>query len=370
MEPEPGDQCECWMEARKKWVLAKILGVRKDGDSNERKFCVHYEGFNKRLEEWVGIESLKLDSIVRGDTEKKGEHDTMMRNVEYLRFASFKIKAWYFSPLPEPFDKIKAAERGEQLSPMDKLTLYCCEFCMRFFRTNSEFERHASTCTVTHPPGDEIYRCGRVSAYEVDGAVARRYCVNLCLVTKLFLLHKAEYYSYAPEEFNFYIVCLNDVRGAHPVGFFSKEKDSQCGNNLACILTFPCYQNMGIGKFLVQLSYEFSKIEKKPGTPEKPLSDLGFLTYRSYWKDAIIECLWEHRHERLTFDAISSYTGMTLDDIKRAMLDGKFVRRVDGETVFALTNDQIKTWKKKNRTRLLKVDPKCIRWTPYVNRKK
>lgn len=379
MEPAAGDTCMCWRQSHNEWVECEILLQRDDGDG-ERSYFVHYANINKRWDEWVPRSSLDEKTLCKkvgnkgrktsghgNQAEENAEADLSyfgkMRNIEYLRFAHFKIKAWYFSPVPDPFDKLQAVQRGEQLLRVDRDTLYCCEFCMRFFRTNREYEEHCKRCDVTHPPGDEIYRCGRVSAYEVDGAFAPRYCVNLCLITKLFLFHKAEYYQ--PGEFHFYVVCMNDVRGAHPIGFFSKEKQSQHGYNLACILTFPCYQKMGIGRFLVQLSYEFSKIEKRPGSPEKPLSDLGFLTYRSYWKEAIVQCLYEHRHEQLSFSAISNYTGMSAEDVKFALKDGKFIRKVDGEPVFALTNEQIQQWKTKSRRRFMKLDPNCIRWTPY-----
>lgn len=74
----------------------------------------------------------------------------------------------------------------------------------------------------------------------------------------MFLDHKTLYYDV--DLFLFYVLCECDEHGAHIVGYFSKEKASEEGHNLACILTLPAYQRKGYGKFLISFSYELSKV--------------------------------------------------------------------------------------------------------------
>jgi MOZ/SAS family len=88
------------------------------------------------------------------------------------------------------------------------------------------------------------------------------------------------------------------------------------GYNLACILTFPQYQQAGYGKFIISLSYELTKREGKTGSPEKPLSDLGKVSYRSYWTHVLMNLLANcDANTDITMNDMSQQTGIKTEDI-------------------------------------------------------
>lgn len=169
-----------------------------------------------------------------------------------------------------------------------------CEYTFSFFLNKASLLHYQQSKSISyqvapHPPGNEIYRDGNLSMFEVDGSIAHTYCQNLAYLAKLFLDHKTLYFDVDP--FIFYVLCEVDDVGAHPVGYFSKEKYSDVGYNLACILTFPCHQRKGYGRFLIAFSYLLSKREGKVGSPEKPMSDLGQAAYIPFWISEVVDYL-------------------------------------------------------------------------------
>ncbi|GMF64529.1 unnamed protein product [Phytophthora lilii] len=135
----------------------------------------------------------------------------------------------------------------------------------------------------------------------------------------LFLDHKTLYYDVDP--FLFYIICEVDSHGFHPVGYFSKEKYSELGYNLACILTFPCHQRKGYGHFIIQFSYELSKKEEKVGSPEKPLSDLGLVSYRSYWTHELLRILRDYPEKEVSIMELTRVRELLCSGYERYKLD-------------------------------------------------
>lgn len=155
----------------------------------------------------------------------------------------------------------------------------------------------------------------------------------------------------------------NDAIGHHLIGYFSKEKYSSEDYNVACILTLPQYQRMGYGKMLISFSYELSKIEKKVGSPEKPLSDLGLLSYRSYWTDVILDILYNFSAE-ITVQEISEATSITCDDIMNTLHVNEMIKTYKGQFIICLGKKDIEYHERNMKKNKVKIDPDFIDWVP------
>ena len=251
---------------------------------------------------------------------------TRMKNIELIELGRHRIRPWYFSPYPQEMVNLPC--------------IYICEFCLKYRKSRKCLERHLVKCNLRHPPGNEIYRKGSISFFEIDGRKNKNYAQNLCLLAKLFLDHKTLYYDTDP--FLFYVMTEFDSRGFHIVGYFSKEKESTEDYNVACILTLPPYQRKGYGKLLIEFSYELSKFEGKTGSPEKPLSDLGLLSYRSYWAHTILDILLtvkplvENEKPQITINEISELTSIKKEDVISTLQNLSLINYHKGQYIVTL----------------------------------
>ncbi|CAG8491901.1 1454_t:CDS:1 [Dentiscutata heterogama] len=433
-------------EQQKEFRKAEILSIRTN-NAGHTEYYVHFMEFNKRLDEWVGIERLDLSREIERPVKKrtgKGgirETDTppcigspmrdgsrtptsvgqkrkissledfsnpttplieqpnddyesvdgnvtpgnatplgpmaatfskeqeierlrtsgsmtqshseisRVKNLEKIHFGEYDVETWYFSPYPREYS--------------EAAVVYICEFCLFHFISEKQLRRHCLKCIVRHPPGNEIYRCDDISFFEIDGNKQKVYCRNLCLLSKLFLDHKTLYYDVDP--FLFYIMCKQDEYGCHMIGYFSKEKESTEGYNLACILTLPQHQRKGFGRLLIAFSYELSKKEGKVGSPEKPLSDLGLLSYRSYWSEVIVELLLETKelNEDIAIEDISARTSIATTDIIQTLQTLGAIKPYKGQQIICLSDGVIASYHKaKEKHKNRRIEESCLQWTP------
>ncbi|KAM4667960.1 histone acetyltransferase KAT6B isoform 6-T10 [Amazona ochrocephala] len=299
------------------------------------------------LEVFKQARELSLEKIGCKNTGETGG-----RYPSVIEFGKYEIQTWYSSPYPQEYARLPK--------------LYLCEFCLKYMKSKNILLRHSEKCGWFHPPANEIYRRNDLSVFEVDGNVSKIYCQNLCLLAKLFLDHKTLYYDVEP--FLFYVLTKNDEKGCHLVGYFSKEKLCQQKYNVSCIMIMPQYQRQGFGRFLIDFSYLLSRREGQAGSPEKPLSDLGRLSYLAYWKSVILEYLNCHHEKQISIKGMSRATGMCPHDIATTLQQHSMIDKREDRFVIIRREKLISSHmeKLKANPRINEVDPESLRWTPLL----
>ncbi|KAF9058803.1 histone acetyltransferase ESA1 [Rhodocollybia butyracea] len=270
-----------------------------------------------------------------------------VKNLNRLQIGKYEVETWYFSPYPKEYAHLPI--------------LYICEFCLCFFPSPFMLSRHRLRCTLLHPPGNEIYRHEDISFYEIDGKRQLGWCRNLSLLSKCFFGSVKLFYNLL-----IYILqVIRDSAGCHIIGYFSKEKESAENYNVACILTLPHHQRHGYGKLLIEFSYELSKKEGKLGSPEKPLSDLGLLSYRAYWSEVIVDLLVEWDGD-ISIDEVAQKTSITHADVMNTCITLQLFKHYKGQHLIVLNNavlERHERLRKKNRRR---IHSENLRWKAPV----
>lgn len=341
-----------------------------------------------------------------GETPARTKTQATPSKIKCINIGGFEIDTWHAAPYPEEYSRNKH--------------LYICEFCLKYMSSDFVAWRHKLKCSAKHPPGDEIYRDNitnpetgartTLSFWEVDGRRNPLYCQNLCLLAKLFLGSKTLYYDVEP--FLFYIMTENDEFGCHFVGYFSKEKRgpgppvpsmleadageneelpsggidqevqnsstdpalSSPGNNVSCILVLPVHMRRGFGRVLIEFSYMLTKQECRTGSPEKPLSDMGLVSYRSYWRSVLCRLLLRYRGQpggsaKISLARIAKETGMTPDDIISTLEALRFLVRDPVTKTYAMRLDYeyMKEYvDQQDEKANIQLNQELLLWTAYV----
>ena len=148
---------------------ARVVERRLDKNGNW-EYYMHYEDFDRRLDEWVtqdrlGDEVIKhrscgevasaesnqkmtrtqkrrFDEIhttmpvdvdpTTAALEHEREQATKVKNIQTVELGKYEMETWYYSPYPEEFSKCNK--------------LFLCEFCLKYFRKSKTLERHKGKC--------------------------------------------------------------------------------------------------------------------------------------------------------------------------------------------------------------------------------
>ena len=373
------DNVQVYNDIEHDYLDAKVLEIKENETTKEKLYYIHFLNLEKRMDKWVeqhyvlknyGHSNFSLDGsnfinhqllkenavltrkkaalyMNESDKEVEGEEKVKVRNIEKIIIGYYSIEAWYFSPYPSNFTSQKV--------------LYICEHCLKYFKYKNTLIHHLKECEYQIPPGKKIYEMEippekstsqkenrisfLVSVYEVLGSEQKLFCQNLCLIAKLFLDHKSIYFDVSP--FKFYIIYEKDNNGYHIVGYFSKEMSDSSEFNLSCIMILPPFQRKGYGQFLISLSYFLSNKLKKISSPETPLSDLGKLSYKSYWTMTILNAILKNKGI-LNVQTISEQTGIRIEDINYTLNELSLIKYWKGQQVIQNINiKQIEEFLKK-----------------------
>jgi hypothetical protein len=142
-------------------------------------------------------------------------------------------------------------------------------------------ETHMEHCTVPFRP---LYEEEGLKVSKIESLKRKQL---LSIVSQMFIRSKTVYYEV--DEYDFYIVYDAEV-----FGYFSRYRGGK--HSLNCLLVFPCFQGLGWGTVLTDISVAPSA-RMLPGgaepacdmrSPEKPYTKKAIVCFRKYWQYAVV----------------------------------------------------------------------------------
>ena len=116
---------------------------------------------------------------------------------------------------------------------------------------------------------------------------------------------------------------------------------------------------------LISISYELTKLEKTTGSPEKPLSDLGKISYRSYWAYVIGKCFIANQD--ITMQDIQNMTGIKYDDVLSTLHSMNLLKSWKGQYVISIKQEFLDQQNIQSR-RIRLCNPDCLTWEPPIEK--
>ncbi|KAF3239209.1 Histone acetyltransferase [Orbilia oligospora] len=324
---------KAWVEKDGEPRKAEILS--KTTRKGEPVFYVHYQDFNKRLDEWVAASRIDITREVEFPVPEKPTPPKKEQSYPNLKNQKKdkKLPRDSIASTPDP----TAGPSTPSASTSRPLK-----------RNRVTFEaEHASpqSFAATPAPDDDGIDLVETPAGNVISAPQTDPTIGI----------------------------NGEVEG------FSKEKEieklrtsgsmTQSAHEVARVRNLSKLQ---IGKYEVETCYELSKREGKLGSPEKPLSDLGLLGYRAFWQEVIVDLLVEVKENKgeISVDEIAARLAMTANDVVHTLQNLNMIKYFKGQHVICLTAGVIaqrdalleKQKVKGKRT----IDSSLLKWKPPV----
>jgi hypothetical protein len=109
-----------------------------------------------------------------------------------------------------------------------------------------------------------------------------------------------------------------------------------------------------------------SKKEQKVGSPEKPLSDLGAVSYRSYWAAEVLNVLSEFQGPSLSIMDISKITSIVSEDVINALNYLGLLKYISNNYALIVPTEVIEELIKRHPIKEPRVDAEKLHWAPLV----